>query len=111
MPFDRGKAASSNGASRKALVFVSDPVHIIATDSDLIAKTFDFTRAEALVARHLIGGEDVDDIARELNLSWHTVRNQMKHLYSKTNTHKHCELLHLLLRSPAALHLPSTPDS
>jgi DNA-binding CsgD family transcriptional regulator len=109
-PLNNGNGASGKGIQRNVLVLVSDPTCHIATDPKLIAKMFDFTPSEALVAGHLIEGEDVDEIAQELNLSTYTVRNHLKRLYSKTNTHKHCALLHVLLRSPAALHLSATPD-
>jgi DNA-binding CsgD family transcriptional regulator len=106
-PVDRGAAASSTLALRKVLVLISDPLHNIPVDPETLATMFEFTPGEALIAQHLVEGKDIIDVAQHLHLSVHTVRNHVKRLFSKTNTNKHCELLHLLLRSPAALRLRS----
>jgi DNA-binding CsgD family transcriptional regulator len=110
VPLNRRNVTSNEGASRKVLVLLSDPAYQVPADPYLLAKMFDFTNGEALIALRVIEGEDVGQIARELHLSGHTVRNHLKSLYSKTNTHKHCELLQVLLRSPAALRFSPTPD-
>jgi DNA-binding CsgD family transcriptional regulator len=85
------------------LILISDPLRTLPADEHIITQMFDFTRAEAAVAAHILKGNDVAEIARQLALSTHTVRNHLKQLFNKTNTKAHCELLHTLLRSPAGL--------
>ncbi|MGD1095593.1 MAG: LuxR C-terminal-related transcriptional regulator [Bryobacteraceae bacterium] len=110
VPVNRRNGASDQGGLGEVVVFVSDPLYHVTADPTVIAEIFNFTPSEGLVAKHLLKGQDVYEIAQELHLSRNTVRNHLKRLYSKTNTHKHCELLHLLLRSPAALRLQPKSD-
>jgi DNA-binding CsgD family transcriptional regulator len=103
LPIKHQTSAPARVSSGKVLVLVFDPLHHLPMNSDLIAELFDFTPAEALIASHLLNGEEIRDVALKLKLSTHTVRNHLKRLYLKTNTNKHWEFLHVLLRSPAGL--------
>lgn len=99
-------------ALREVLVVLSDPMHHVAVDPDILSAMFDFSPAEALIAQHMAEGKDTRDVAAHLKLSTHTVRNHLKRLFSKTNTKKQCELVRVLLRSPAGLHMRDTaPDA
>ena len=105
-PLSVAIAPLTNGSRvRKVLILLSDPKHNIAAQPEILAAMFDFSPAEAAVAQQMLEGRDVNEIAQNLELSAHTVRNHLKRLFFKTNTNGQCELLFTLMRSPAALRL------
>lgn len=57
------------------------------------------TPTETRLAAHLLNGGTVDNYATEQNVSRHTVRNQLRSIYAKTNTNRQVSLLQLLLRA------------
>lgn len=84
-----------------ALLILSATVH--RPDPALLTSFFGFTPGEARVASLLMQGKTVMDVAASLEISENTIRNHLKHMYTKTGTRKQSELLHLLLSSPASL--------
>jgi DNA-binding CsgD family transcriptional regulator len=64
----------------------------------ILAKTFGLTPAEAKLACIIARGVPPDIAARELKISRDTARNQLKSVFTKTNTHRQSELVALLLQ-------------
>jgi DNA-binding CsgD family transcriptional regulator/PAS domain-containing protein len=60
------------------------------------AASYQLSRREVEVLRHLLAGRKAPEIADELGISHHTVRDHLKHLYRKTETRSHTELLNLV---------------
>lgn len=54
---------------------------------------------EQTVVSLLAVGNAVDDVAQQLEISEHTVRNHLKHIYAKLDVHSEAELLRLILRT------------
>ena len=100
-----GGVMGSKRKRRLAGIYLSDPAIRPEPDPKLLSDLFAFTRAEAEVARRLMRGDDTASISRELRIKGHTVRNHLKHMFAKTNAAKQCELVYLLMLSPAALRL------
>jgi DNA-binding CsgD family transcriptional regulator len=90
-----------------SVVFLGDPELHAEPDQTLLAKLFGFTPAESKVASLVMQGNTVEDVAAKLHISPHTTRNHLKRLFSKTNTKRQGELVHMLLSSPACLDLTS----
>jgi len=86
-----------------SVVFLGDPEFDSPPDADLLSKLFGFTPAEANVASLMMRGNTVEEIAEKLRISPHTARNHLKRLFSKTNTKRQSELVHMLMSSPACL--------
>lgn len=59
------------------------------------------TPREFVVARRFAAGMSHKQIARELGVSHHTVRNQLAHLYRKLNLHDKASLAHYLITNAA----------
>jgi DNA-binding CsgD family transcriptional regulator len=87
----------------RSVVFLGDPELHAEPDQSLLAKLFGFTPAESKVASLVMQGNTVEDVAAKLHISPHTTRNHLKRLFSKTNTKRQGELVHMLLSSPASL--------
>lgn len=65
---------------------------------DVLEEAFSLTPAEAKVASMIAEGCSPEGIADELNISRETVRNQLKAIFGKTETHRQNELAALISR-------------
>jgi DNA-binding CsgD family transcriptional regulator len=54
---------------------------------------FDLTPAEARLVVHLVTGTSLKSSAKELGVSYETVRRQVKSVFHKTGTHRQSELV------------------
>ena len=70
-----------------------------APTHDVWAERFGLTPAETRLAAHLLNGGTPASYAVERRLSPHTVRNQLRSIYAKTDTNRQVALLQLLLRA------------
>ncbi|WP_020178158.1 helix-turn-helix transcriptional regulator [Methylopila sp. M107] len=61
--------------------------------ASILSGLFDLSPAEARVARGVIGGRTVADIAEEFGLSEATVRTQLRAVFAKTGTSRQSELV------------------
>jgi DNA-binding CsgD family transcriptional regulator len=70
------------------------PLHSTAR----LRNAFALTAAEARVASLLSAGHDLGTIADTLKISRETVRNQLKSIFSKTETSRQAELISVMAR-------------
>ena len=73
-----------------------------ADSAALARRLFGLTQAEAKLAAALAGGTELQTYADANRLSIHTVRNQLKSVFSKTDTSRQIELALMLNRISAA---------
>lgn len=85
-------------AERHRLLSLRDLGKEVALDPALLRKTFGLTRAEAVVAVHLARGQTLRSTAETLGISVETVRNQLRVIFAKTDTHRQPDLVSLMLR-------------
>jgi DNA-binding CsgD family transcriptional regulator len=64
----------------------------------ILARTFRLTPAEAKLASVIARGASPEIAAGELKISRETARNQLKSVFTKTDTHRQSELVALLLQ-------------
>jgi DNA-binding CsgD family transcriptional regulator len=62
-----------------------------------LSELFGLTHAEGRVAQAIMAGFSIEEAAARLGVSPSTVRNQLKSVFSKTDTHKQAQLVALLL--------------
>ncbi|AZO07755.1 LuxR family transcriptional regulator [Mesorhizobium sp. M3A.F.Ca.ET.080.04.2.1] len=99
------------GASRDIFSAADQLLIIAATeragglDPKILEGLFDLTAAEAAVARDLVNGKTIADIAEARQVSKNTVRVQVKSVFEKTGVHRQADLVRMLLniRNPALL--------
>jgi DNA-binding CsgD family transcriptional regulator/PAS domain-containing protein len=92
------------GRTRPAgAVFITDPDAKRFAPADLLRSVYGLTRCEARLAVKLTAGESLIDAAQQLNVTYGTVRSQLKIIFQKTNTSRQSELIRVLslLPSPA----------
>jgi DNA-binding CsgD family transcriptional regulator len=84
------------GVAAVAVVFASDP-EAHGLGGAALGERYGLTRTEAVVARRLAAGTDLEHIAGELRISLNTVRGHLKQIFAKTCTHRQAELVSTLL--------------
>jgi DNA-binding CsgD family transcriptional regulator len=86
-----------------AVLIVTNPDVRIRAQKPALQRLYGLTPAEARVAALLTEGSTIAELAKTLNISEGTVRAHLKHVFSKTDTRRQVELVHLILSGPAAL--------
>lgn len=85
-----------------ALVLVRDPEAVCPTTRTLQA-LFNLTPAEAAVAKALVQGNSLVEIAASHRISLNTVKTHIQRVFAKTSTKRQGELIALILGSIATL--------
>lgn len=70
----------------------------VELDPALLRLTFGLTRAEAVIGMHLARGQTLRSTAESLGISVETVRNHLRVIFAKTETHRQPDLVSLMLR-------------
>ena len=81
-----------------AVLIVSTPRVVRPLSVEMLKRLFDLTPAEARLTHSLAQGKTLREAADALKVSHHTVRNQIKSVFSKTGSSRQADLL-MLLRS------------
>lgn len=100
------RSASDIFAAAKSILIVTQIAKSGAPAAELLAGLFDLTPAESRVARALVSGSSVEQIARQFSVSINTARNQVASLFQKTGTQRQAELV-LLFSGVSTLALPT----
>ena len=89
------------GAHVALLMTDTEQSHPIAPDS--LGEAYGLTPSEALVAIGIANGMSVEEISKAHGTSSHTVRSQLKTIFSKLNVSRQAELVKVLLTGPFGL--------
>jgi PAS domain S-box-containing protein len=95
----------SRGIGPVAMIFMFDSANEGNITEEALIRLYGLTVAEAKVARLLVLGKSLEAVASELDISVHTVRTHLKHVFQKTGTRRQAELVHKLETGPAVLGL------
>lgn len=86
--------------SPQAVGFVAevntDPERASELPDNALRRLFGLTAAEARLAAALGEGHALKDIQARTETSLHTLRNQLKQIFQKTDTHRQSELMRLI---------------
>lgn len=82
------------------VLLVFDPDRQLALNHELIMRDLSLSEREANVAALLAAGFQLDEIARRMHVSAHTVRSQLKSAFQKTECHTQAQLVKRLLLGP-----------
>jgi DNA-binding CsgD family transcriptional regulator len=79
------------------LVFIVDPEQATPKlTNEVLQHVHNLTPAEARIATMAAQGQRVSDIAQRLDISVHTARTHLKHIFDKTGVKRQAELVHVL---------------
>lgn len=84
----------------QAVLLVHDPARQASPVSGLLRQAYGLTPAEARLAQELALGRGLGEIALSLGVTVATLRVQLKTIFTKTDTHRQAQLVHLLARLP-----------
>ena len=84
------------------LVVITDPESGVTPKQRLI-DAYRLTPAEASLAMGLVLGHDLALIADDLSITYETARTHLRHVLTKTNTHRQTDLVRLLVREVGIL--------
>jgi DNA-binding CsgD family transcriptional regulator len=92
----------------RALLFIADPDGGHTSTREVLEELYELTRAEADLVRLVSEGRSLEEVAQTRGVTINTVRSQLKQVFSKTDTSRQGELVHLVLSGVASL--GDTPD-
>ena len=84
-------------SSACAMMLISDMSAEIPAYQAFLTELYGLTPSETRVATSIANGNSLEEIATTNQTSIHTVRNQLKAIFSKTDTHRQTELVKLIL--------------
>lgn len=91
------------GNDTLAIVYVYDPeLHVLPQEAALI-DLYGLTRSEAHIAVLLADGKSLEEIGDILGIKHNTAKTHLKHIFSKTDTHRQSELVKTLIKGVAVL--------
>jgi len=88
-------------------IFINDPEMHNEPPTNVLARLYGLTDAEARLLQGLIVGKKLETFAEEVGVSMNTVRSHLKQVFRKTGTNRQPELVSLVMNSSA--YLASSP--
>lgn len=82
------------------VILLCDLEKNIETNTELLQRLFGLTTTEAQILNQIVSGRSISEAALRLNMAEGTARTHLKRIFSKTNTHRQNELVHLILSHP-----------
>jgi DNA-binding CsgD family transcriptional regulator len=87
-----------NGPAAHVALLVTDPDLPTPSRTQLLRERYHLTAAEIRVTEMILAGHELKEAAALLDVTLGTVRNQLKSVFQKTDTHRQSALVSLLLR-------------
>lgn len=84
-------------------VFLRDPERCVSSSRETMRRLFGLTKAEAILANHLVNGESLDEAASLLKIKRNTARAQLRSIFAKTGVRRQSMLVRMLLNSIATM--------
>jgi len=91
-------AARNPFLGARAILILSDGARKRLPELEILKRAFDLTMAEARLARLIASGASLEQAAAAIGVARETVRNQLKAIFIKSDTHRQSELVALLAR-------------
>ncbi len=80
-----------------AMIFVHDPEVRVEPQEPVLMQLYGLTKAEARLAAILADGKSLEESCQILGITDNTARTHLKHVFSKTGTHRQGELVKLIV--------------
>ncbi|WP_116653405.1 DNA-binding response regulator [Pelagibacterium sediminicola] len=97
-PIDYDLLLATVGARLRQIERIRAVSHAGTADTDTLASRFGLTATEARIAKALMDGHPLADIARDFSVSRTTVAFHMRNIFDKTGTNRQAALVSVLLR-------------
>ncbi|MCW9035545.1 MAG: response regulator [Alphaproteobacteria bacterium] len=93
----------SRSSFHGAVVFIVDSEDPINVNEEALVELYGLTRVEARLVAGIASGGTLESLATKWNVSQHTLRAQLKQIFTKTETRRQSDLIKLVLTGPAVL--------
>jgi len=93
----------------RAILFIADPEGGHVSTSEVLETLYQLTPAEAELVRLIAEGNSLEEVAEQRGVTMNTVRSQLKQVFSKTDTSRQGELVHLVLTGIASIRDGNAP--
>ncbi len=97
----------SRSSFHGAVVFIVDPEDPTEVNEETLVELYSLTRTEARLVGGLASGGTLESLAAGWKVSQHTLRAQLKQVFTKTETRRQSDLIKLVLTGPAVLGIRS----
>jgi DNA-binding CsgD family transcriptional regulator len=87
------------GHTPHMIVFINGPEKRYDIDIRLLMSLYGLTRAEAMLAKYLAEGANLDQAAGDLGIARNTARAQLRSIFAKTGVSQQSMLVSLILKS------------
>jgi DNA-binding CsgD family transcriptional regulator len=87
----------------RAVLFIADTEGRQIDTTQNLETLYQLTHAEADLVRLVSEGRSLEQVAKERGVTMNTVRSQLKQVFSKTDTSRQGDLVHLVLSGVAAI--------
>lgn len=94
-----GKQSAEHGVA----VFIDSGGGFFNISEDTLKSVYGLTQSEAGLLLRMVQGETLAEISEARNVTMHTVRAQLKSVFSKTDTNRQASLIKKVLTGPAVL--------
>ena len=94
---------ASLASQHMVALFVSNRSSHPLPTPEVLSELYKLSDKEAEITRLLLQGYSINEISELTTVSKHTVRNQVKSIFSKTDTSRQAELVSLVLTGPGSL--------
>ena len=88
-----------------AIVFLFDEGHSAGVNAAILSELYGLTDTETELTALLAKGLSISSIAENLEISVHTARTHLKHVFTKTGSKRQAELVHRIEQGPASLNV------
>ena len=95
--------ATGSADEARAIIFVADPEIGQIGTTEVLESLYQLTHAEADLVRLIAEGHSLEQVADTRGVTMNTVRSQLKQVFSKTDTNRQGELVHLVLAGVARI--------
>ena len=87
----------------RVIVFVASSANQLEIEPSHLQAIYDLSKAESRLTIALVNGLSLDEISEQYHVSKHTLRTQLKSIYTKTSSSRQAELVVKVLTSPVIL--------
>ncbi|MDH5183713.1 MAG: LuxR C-terminal-related transcriptional regulator [Gammaproteobacteria bacterium] len=96
-------SAEETVTTPKVIIFVASNASQVEIEPKSLQTLYRLSKAESRLTLALVNGQSLDEISEQYHVSKHTLRTQLKSIYSKMDCCRQAELVVKVLTSPAIL--------
>lgn len=102
---------AANPGDPAVMLYLFDPSDEQFDHLDAISELYGLSRVEARLAHHIALGKTIEEAAAAMRIKVPTARTYLKHIFTKTGTHRQIDLVRLLMLSTGRITSQEVPEA